>query len=387
MIELAGSSGVEVSECMIVRREHPTPNLLIGKGKALEIAELTRSHSLDVVIFDKDLTSAQQRNLEEVIGVKTIDRTQLILNIFAHRAHSNEGKIQVELAQLVYLLPRLTGKGIMLSRLGGGIGTRGPGEKKLEADRRRIREKIGHLKRDLLDIEKERTLRRKTRLKFSIPAISLVGYTNAGKTTLFNQLTASHELVQNKLFSTLDPTTRRLILPNNQKIVLSDTVGFLHNLPHHLIESFKATLEEVVHSDILIHVVDISHPKIFEHFASVEEVLGEIGCLEKPKVVVLNKIDKMTNTASIKRIENSFSGSISISALYKLGLEELLKKVSSNILIPTLTMKITIPHDKMNLINLAYQEGEVLKREDREDGVFLQVRVTQRIGDIIKSKL
>lgn len=387
LVELAKSSNVEVFECLVSPRTSPTPNFFIGKGKVYEIAEFVKSNNIDVVIFDKDLSSAQQRNLEEIIGVKTIDRTQLILDIFSKRARSNEGKIQVELAQLVYLLPRLMGKGIMLSRLGGGIGTRGPGEKKLEVDRRRIREKISSLKEDLLGIEKERSLRRRTRIKFSIPTISLVGYTNAGKSTLFNLLTGSDELVLGKLFSTLDPTTRRISLPNKQKAVLSDTVGFLHDLPHHLIESFKATLEEVVHADLLIHVVDVSHPMVYEHFMSVEKVLAEIGVDNKAKIIALNKIDKLTSTADIKRFEESFNNSVPISALHNLGINSLLKEIELFFSDEIVDIKLTIPYSKMKLIDLIYKEGVVTKRVDEAKGIALHAQVTKRVKSILENKL
>ena len=257
-----------------------------GEGKVKEISALCDAERIHTVIFSHDLKGSQQRNLEEALHVKTIDRTQLILDIFARRATSLEGKMQVELAQLEYLLPRLVGKGIALSRLGGGIGTLGPGETKLEVDRRRIRARIDRLRQELLEISQDRRLKRKKRQEQGLPLISLVGYTNAGKSTLLNTLTNAGQITRDGLFTTLDPLSRQLILPNHQKTVLSDTVGFMHQLPHHLIESFKATLEEVTAADLLLHVLDVSHPKFRDLHDSVIEVLKELGAHDQPTITV-----------------------------------------------------------------------------------------------------
>src|SRR3989338_6790726 len=262
--ELIASAGEKVVKEEIVKRHQPSPAYFIGSGKAEEIRKTCADHNINVVIFNNYLTGTQQKNLEEIIRHKTIDRTQLILDIFARHAHSNEGKIQVELAQLMYLLPRLIGKGIYLSRLGGGIGTRGPGEQKLEVDRRRIRARITRLKGELEGLRKRRAMMRKKRERFSILTAAIIGYTNVGKSTLLNVLTDSSIVVQDKLFSTLDPTVRRFVLPNKQKMLFVDTVGFLDRLSHSLVEAFKATLEEVVEADILVHLVDISHAKAKE---------------------------------------------------------------------------------------------------------------------------
>lgn len=327
--ELARSSGAKVVREVIVRRHELSPALYIGKGKAEELSAMRLSEKASIVIFNNDLTGSQQRNLEEALGVKTIDRTQLILDIFARRARSNEGKLQVELAQLMYLLPRLTGKGIQLSRQGGGIGTSGPGEQKLEVDRRRIRDRISRLKRELGDLSQRRSMMRKNRERFSILTVAIVGYTNAGKSTLLNALTASEVVTEDRLFSTLDPTVRKFTLPNKQNILFIDTVGFLDRLPHHLIEAFKATLEEVAESDIILHVVDISHPKAKEEASAVYKVLEELGVRDKPIVTALNKIDKLPVRSVMDSAITFFNDAVVISALKREGLTELVEKILS----------------------------------------------------------
>jgi GTP-binding protein HflX len=326
--ELAFSAGATVIEELIVRREKIEPASYIGKGKVEEIAQACAEKNISVVIFNNDLSGTQQRNLEDAIKRKVIDRTQVILDIFARRAHSNEGKAQVELAQLMYLLPRLTGKGIHLSRLGGGIGTRGPGEKKLEVDRRRIRARIARLERELDDLMKRRAMMRKKRERFSLPTVAIIGYTNVGKSTLLNALTNSGVMVQNKLFSTLDPTVRQFILPDKKKILFIDTVGFIDNLPHHLVEAFKATLEEVVEADILLHVIDISHKKAKEQSDAVYGVLDEIGAKDKTIITALNKTDKVENPVVIEKARVYFSGAIPISAVKKEGFRELSETIT-----------------------------------------------------------
>ena len=328
--ELAGSAGASVIKNMIAKRHAPCPSHFIGSGKAEEVAAICKEEKIKLVIFNNDLTGTQQKNLEESIGVKVIDRTQLILDIFARRAHSNEGKLQVELAQLMYLMPRLTGKSPELSRQGGGIGTSGPGEQKLEVDRRRIKDRIARLKKELSGLGLRRGMMRKRRDKFRIPSVAIVGYTNTGKSTLLNAITGSSVVVRNKLFATLDPTIRKLTMPDRREILFIDTVGFLKELPHHLIEAFKATLEEAAEADLLLHLVDASHPKAKEQVDAVYKVLGGIDALGKPIITVLNKIDKIS-PEEVGRLKVLVGADAAISALNKEGLGDLVEKITKSI--------------------------------------------------------
>ncbi len=386
LVQLVKSSGAEVVHEMIAARDVPSATFFIGKGKAEEISLLCAEKNISVVIFNNDLTGTQQKNLEDIINVKTIDRTQLILDIFARRAKSNEGKIQVELAQLLYLLPRLAGTGIFLSRLGGGIGARGPGEQKLEIDRRRIRGKITKLKKDLDKLSMQRSTRRKQRAKFSLLTIAIVGYTNSGKSTLLNALTGSGVYTQDGLFSTLDPIIKSFVLPNNQKVLFADTVGFLNELPHHLIESFKATLEEVMYADVLLHIVDISHPKAKEMEKAVFGVLAELGAEEKPMITALNKID-MVSENEVRRLTREFKDAIPISALKKMNFQDLIDKI---VLHPGNIVKaytIVLPQHKASLISLIHEKGRVLKREYRDENVHLEVQLPASFYEKIKKEV
>jgi len=329
LAELARSAGAKVVREEIVRRHEPAPAYFIGSGKAEELGIICSEENINLVIFNNDLSGTQQKNLEAAIRKRVLDRTQLILDIFARRAHSNEGKLQVELAQLLYLMPRLTGKGVEMSRPGGGIGTSGPGEQKLEVDRRRIRTRIFKLEKDLEDMRKRRGMMRKRRERLSMPIIAIVGYTNVGKSTLLNALTNSAAIVRDKLFATLDPLVRRFRMPNGREVLFVDTVGFLNDLPHHLIEAFKATLEEVTEADMLLHVVDVSHPKAIEQSDAVFKVLEEIGAKGKPVITVLNKIDKVAKDASvIDRLKEYFGNAVAISAIKKEGFDELIKRLT-----------------------------------------------------------
>lgn len=298
LAQLAVSAGALPTLQVLQERGTPDPRYLIGSGKVHEIAELCRS-GVDLVIFDEDLTGSQQRNLEEACGCKVIDRTGLILDIFAQRARSKEGKLQVELAQLKYLLPRLTGHGKLLSRLGGGIGTRGPGETQLEVDRRRIRRRILKIEEELQKVRRHRALLRRPRQKRALPTAALVGYTNAGKSSLLNALTSASVPVEDKLFATLDPTLRKVPLPNGRAVLLSDTVGFIRKLPHQLVAAFQATLEEVVEADLLLHVIDVSHPGWREQEQAVETILEELGVAAKPLIRVYNKVDRLPHPEAI----------------------------------------------------------------------------------------
>jgi GTP-binding protein HflX len=300
--ELAASAGVEVVAESFQTRPVVDAATLIGHGKVLELKELAEACQAAVVVFDNDLTPTQQRNLEAGIGVKVIDRTQIILDIFASRARTAEGRLQVELAQLKYLLPRISGQGISMSRLGGGIGTRGPGETKLETDRRRIDVRIKKIELDLERVRRGRALHRGKREALPIPTISLAGYTNAGKSTLFNRLTSSGVLADAKMFATLDPTVRSITLPSRRRVLLSDTVGFIRNLPTTLIEAFKATLEEVAEAALVVHVVDASSDQAAAHVAEVFRILGEIGAADTPQVLVLNKCDRLQQTDGSEHI-------------------------------------------------------------------------------------
>lgn len=379
LAQLARSSGAAVIKGIVCRRTKPTAAYFIGRGKVEELARLSQSLNPDVIIFGADLSSTQQRNLEEVLEVKTIDRTQLILDIFAQRAKSMEGKVQVELAQLEYLLPRLTGKGILLSRLGGGIGTRGPGEKKLEVDRRRIRERIGRLKKELHSLSQRRTSRREYRRRHGLPTVAIIGYTNAGKSTLINRLTDAQQTVKNSLFSTLDSVSRRFTLPNKQKVLFSDTVGFLHRLPHHLIEAFKATLEEVQEADILLHVLDISSPCVYEQNEAVHAVLKELQADNKPAIVALNKLDLLKDEFCLKRYLKDFKNSVAVSALSGTNIEQLLERLGHQLSSLMTEVEICIPQSQMQLVNLIYSEGQVFKQDYRKDQVYLQARIPQKI--------
>ena len=371
--ELASTAGAQVFDRITCLAEKPTANLFIGSGKAEEIGLLSQEENIDTVIFSSDLTGTQQRNLEDIIGRKVIDRTQLILDIFAKHAKSPEGKMQVELAQLQYLMPRLIGKGLILSRTGGGIGTSGPGETRLEVDRRRIRKKIDGLKEDLLHYSLHRKTIRKKRQENTIPTVALVGYTNAGKSTLINTLTQANQVVADSLFTTLDTASKVLQLPGGENIILSDTVGFLSNLPHHLIEAFKATLEEVVEADLLIHVLDVNHPRLHEHASAVFTVLKELGADQKPMITALNKIDLINDSAVLERLKNDFNNPVLISAKLKDNLGRLLEEVQRNFSGRMSNLDLLVLHSRMDLIDLFYREGKVKDIQYVQEGVKVKL--------------
>jgi GTP-binding protein HflX len=325
MEALAKTAGADAVGEIVQSRDKPDTKYYIGEGKTAELKALCASTNADLVIFNSDLSPSQIRNLQSELGCKVIDRTGLILDIFAQHAHTREGKLQVELAQDNYTLTHLTGKGIELSRLGGGIGTRGPGETKLEVDRRRIRNKISQLKKELEEVRSHRSIRRERRRRSQVPVAAIVGYTNAGKSTLLNTLTKAGVKAEDKLFATLDPVTRILMLPNRKEILLTDTVGFIQDLPHGLIEAFQATLEEVTEADLLIHIVDISHPNFIEQINSTYKVLEDLSAITKPILTAFNKIDKYIGDPKV--LLEKYSPAVTISALKGSGIEELIRKI------------------------------------------------------------
>ena len=332
LAELTASAGGEVIGEGMQKVEKQNPATYIGKGKASEFAAYCKANDVDTVIFDDELSPAQTRNLEKIFEIKILDRTALILDIFSQRARTREGRLQIELAQLQHLLPRLTRFWGHLSRQSGGIGMRGgEGESQLEADRRKVGERIDRIERDLDSVRQQRETQRAGRQRNQWPLASIVGYTNAGKSTLLNKLTGAGVLAKDILFATLDPTTRRLRLPTNQNILLTDTVGFIKKLPHGLVESFKATLEEVVQADLLLHVVDVSHPQVDEQIAAVNAVLNELGAANKATMMVFNKVDQLNGGNTIARLSELYPNSVAISARTGTGIDELLAEIGSQI--------------------------------------------------------
>jgi len=383
LANLTKTAGGRVVAKVVQTREGVDSTFYVGKGKAAEIANLVKELGADLVIFDDDLTPSQQRNLEEIMEVKVLDRTQLILDIFAQRARSSEGKIQVELAQLTYLLPRLRGKGIILSRLGGGIGTRGPGETKLEVDRRRIKERIGRLKEKLKEIEQQRDILRRKRKRNSWRVVAIIGYTNAGKSTLLNALTNAQVKVDDKLFATLDPITRKLTLPNQESILLTDTVGFINKLPHHLIAAFRATLREIEEADLLINVLDASHSKLEEENRATYSVLKELKVDDKPVINVLNKIDLVKNGYRLSRLRRNLDADAAISALYGDSLDALLDKIAQALELERerVLVELLLPYHKSDLLALIHREGKVLSKEYLESEVAVRARISPQLAN------
>lgn len=364
---LAETAGAVVIRSLVQSRRKPDSANLLGKGKLEELHRLVSENHADLVIFDQELSSSQQRNLENALGVKVIDRTALILDIFAQHAHSKEGKAQVEMAQLRYQLTRLAGRGTQLSRLGGGIGTRGPGETKLEVDRRRINMRLKTLNRELGQLTRVRRVKRKRRQRLEVPTFSLVGYTNAGKSSLLNRLTDAGVLVEDGLFSTLDPTTRRVVLPGNRRAVITDTVGFINHLPHQLVEAFKSTLEEVREADVLLHVIDASAPNIERRAKAVEEVLDELGALDIPTIRVLNKVD-LLGREEREDLRRRFPDGVLTSTVTGEGLAELKERMAASIPASRI-VRLKIPLEESGLISMLYRRGRVLE-VSAEDGCY-----------------
>jgi len=360
--QLARTAGAEVAGRGVQKMESPTPATFIGSGKAREFAEKCAAEDIDTVIFDDELSAAQGRNLEKVFNIKVLDRTALILDIFARRARTREGKLQVELALLQHLLPRLTRFWGHLSRQKGGIGMRGEGETQLETDRRKVQERIEKLTGELRAVRQHRLTQREGRQRKIWPLASIVGYTNAGKSTLFNALTGSAVLAEDKLFATLDPTTRRLHLETNQDVLLSDTVGFIRKLPHRLVEAFKATLEEVVQADLLLHVVDASHPLALNQILAVNQVLNEIGAGGKPTLMILNKIDRFENPEVVSRFHEQFSNAVGISAKTGAGFPALLDELSKALRPIRQLVELSIPHEASPAIARLHAVAQVVER-------------------------
>jgi GTP-binding protein HflX len=375
---LADSAGAAPVARVVQSRSTPDPATFVGKGKLSELHDAVHRHGADAVIFDDELSPGQLRNLEERLGAKVIDRTALILDIFALHARSREGKAQVELAQLNYLLPRLRGWGEAMSRLGGGIGTRGPGETKLEVDRQHIRRRITKLRRDIQQLTKTRELKRSRRESSGIPQVAIAGYTNAGKSTLKNSLTRADVLVADQLFATLDPTTRRLELPGGRQVTVSDTVGFVGKLPHDLVEAFRSTLEEVALASLVLHVADASAPEQLDRqVRAVRDVLGEIGAGDLPEVLALNKADLLRGSERA-RVARRYPGSVLVSALTGEGLEQLLEAVAESLPRPPVEVTLLVPFGREDVTARLYREAEVVFADETDEGTVVHARVAER---------
>ena len=379
---LTDTAGAEIVHTMVQRRQRPDPATFFGRGKAEEVRDLVSATNADTVIVDDELSPGQLRNLEDIIKVKVIDRTALILDIFSQHAHSSEGKLQVELAQLNYMLPRLRGWGEAKSRIGGGmtgrggIGTRGPGETKLEVDRRRIKKRLAKLRDELRDVDRVRRTKRAERDRRQVPSIALVGYTNAGKSTLLNALTRAGVLVQDQLFSTLDPTTRRLELPDGRTVTLTDTVGFVRKLPHTLVEAFKSTLEETVEADLLVHVVDGSAVEPDVQYASVREVLAEVGAAQLPELIVVNKADVLDEMTRV-RARRRFADGVLISAASGEGLDDLLSEIAVRVPVPEVEVWLLVPYDRGDVVAALHAAGAVRDEEFVAEGTLVHARLRE----------
>ncbi|MCH5300848.1 MAG: GTPase HflX [Ruminococcus sp.] len=379
LFELVESAGAEPVFSVCQKLQRPETATYVGSGKLLEITEICKDQEIDLLVFDCELTPSQINNIEDATDVRVIDRTMLILDIFALRAKSKEGKVQVELAQLKYLLPRLTGKGIAMSRLGGGIGTRGPGETKLETDRRHIRRRMETLKNQLADLEKHRNQLRSRREKDGIITVAIVGYTNAGKSTLMNLLTDAGVLAQDKLFATLDPTSRALKLPEGNTVMLIDTVGLIRRLPHNLVEAFKSTLEEAAQSDVILNVCDASSDEAQVHMSVTKDLLYELGCGDTPVITVLNKCDLLSEELNVP--EGNY---VQISAKYNKGIDKLLKTIEENLPVKMKRGEFLIPFSMGGLSAEIRKNGNVFSEEYVNEGIKTDALVDIRTYEKIK---
>lgn len=375
--ELARTAGAVVAAKIIQKRDKPDTATYVGSGRLEEIKGFTEANDVDLLIFDGELTPSQQRNIEDETDVRVIDRTTLILDIFAARARSNEGKIQVELAQLKYSLPRLGGKGTQMSRLGGGIGTRGPGESKLESDRRHIRRRIQSLQEELVQIAKRRENLRTRREKDGVETVAIVGYTNAGKSTLMNTLTNAGVLAENKLFATLDPTSRALTLPDGRTVMLIDTVGLVRRLPHQLVDAFRSTLEEAANATVILNICDASDEHCTEHLSVTMNLLAALGCADKPIISVLNKCD-LCGGSFVLPAQGEF---VMISAKTGEGIGNLLAKIQLSLPLTRKKAELLIPYSDGGLVNYIREEGVMLKEDYRPDGIYVKAVVDVRFLD------
>ena len=383
---LAAAAGAAVVLRVLQERPKPDPATFLGSGKVASLAAACDEARVDVVIFDNELTPAQLRNLEAALDRKVLDRTQLILDIFAGRARTREGKLQVELAQLKYLMPRLVGARTALSRLGGGIGTRGPGETKLETDRRRIRHRISRLSKEIEAVRQRRAQLRERRHKAAVPTIALVGYTNAGKTTLFNALTGGDAVASNALFVTLDPLVRKVRLPDRRELLVSDTVGFIDRLPHSLVAAFRATLEEVAAADLLVHVVDGSNPERERHMAAVRTVLAEVGAERVPALDVFNKCDRL-DEGERARVQALYPGSLCVSALTGEGRDELIAAMEARLALDTarVTLQFSSTSDEdRERISQVYRIGRILRHVTSDGHVTIEAEIPRRLLDRVQ---
>ncbi len=379
LAELARSAGAVVAGTMLQMRDAVDPATVVGRGKLEEIRAEATANDAPLVVFDRNLTPVQQRNIERGIECRVIDRTQLILDIFARHARSREGQLQVELAQLNYLLPRLAGGDKDLSRLGGGIGTRGPGEQKLETDRRRIRERIRRIGQNIEALRRQRALRREARQAVPLGTVALVGYTNAGKSTLFNALSRANALVSSKMFATLDPTVRAVRLPSNRRALFSDTVGFIRDLPKPLLAAFRATLEEVQQASLILHVTDISNPHHWEHDAEVEKVLSDLAVNERPRLHVFNKIDRLEPDSLASLVRGN--GQVYVSALTGTGLDELLRRVDEAMPVdPLVRRSFTVPLADGRTLALVHGLGRVLHSEVRGAAMHVEADLPESLA-------
>ncbi len=388
---LAETAGSQVLDGLLQRRHTPDPSTYLGSGKAAELAGVVAAVGADTVVVDGELAPSQRRALEDVVRVKVIDRTALILDIFAQHARSKEGKAQVELAQLEYLLPRLRGWGESMSRQAGGqvggagqgMGSRGPGETKIELDRRRIRTRMAKLRREIAGMAPARVTKRASRVRGAVPSVAIAGYTNAGKSSLLNRLTGAGVLVENALFATLDPTVRRALTSDGRVYTLTDTVGFVRALPHQLVEAFRSTLEEVADADLVLHVVDAAHPDPFGQLAAVREVLAEIpGALDVPELVVLNKAD-LADPEVLTRLRSREHGAITVSAHTGEGIEELRELIAQWLPRPGVLVDVVVPYERGDLVHLVHEHGEIEHEEHRPEGTALRARVDAGLADAL----